>query len=36
LAFLPLGGLFNAIIAVYTIPISIAITIAIASRIRVQ
>jgi riboflavin transporter FmnP len=36
LAFLPLGGLFNAIIAAYTIPIAVAITIAIASRIKVQ
>ncbi|MCW3983045.1 MAG: hypothetical protein NWE96_03525 [Candidatus Bathyarchaeota archaeon] len=36
LAFLPLGALFNGIIAAYTIPISIAITIAIASRIKMQ
>jgi riboflavin transporter FmnP len=36
LAFLPFGGLFNAIIAVYTIPIAIGITVAIASRIKMQ
>ncbi|MCW3999176.1 MAG: hypothetical protein NWE93_02945 [Candidatus Bathyarchaeota archaeon] len=36
LAFLPLGAVFNAIIAVYTIPVSIAITVAIASRAKFQ
>jgi riboflavin transporter FmnP len=36
LAFLPFGGLFNAIIAAYTIPISIAIAIAIASRAKIH
>jgi len=36
LAFLPFGALFNAIIAVYTIPIAITITVAIASRIKLH
>ncbi len=36
LAFLPFGAIFNAIIAVYTIPIAIGITVAIASRIKIQ
>ncbi len=34
LAFLPLGALFNAILAAYTVPIAIAITVAITSRIK--
>jgi riboflavin transporter FmnP len=36
LAFLPLGALFNAIIAIYTIPIAVGITIAIMSRVKIQ
>jgi riboflavin transporter FmnP len=36
LAFLPFGALFNAIIAAYTIPIAIVITIAIMSRVKIQ
>jgi len=35
-AFLPIGALFNAIIAVYTIPVAIGITVAITSRIKLQ
>ena len=36
LAFLPLGALFNATVAIYTIPIAIIITIAITSRVKLQ
>jgi riboflavin transporter FmnP len=36
LAFLPLSALFNATVALYTIPISIAIAIPIASRFKLQ
>ncbi len=36
LAFLPFGALFNAIIAIYTIPIAIGISVAIASRVKLQ
>ena len=36
LVFLPFGALFNATVAVYTIPIAIGITVAITSRIKVQ
>jgi riboflavin transporter FmnP len=36
LVFLPLGAIFNAIVALYTIPISIAITAAIMSRVKIQ
>lgn len=36
LAFLPFGALFNAIIAVYTIPLAIGITIAVVSRVKIQ
>jgi riboflavin transporter FmnP len=36
LVFLPFGALFNAIIAAYTIPIAVAITVAVASRIKLQ
>jgi riboflavin transporter FmnP len=35
-AFLPLGALFNAIIAAYTVPVAIAITAAVASRAKFQ
>ena len=36
LAFLPLGAIFNATIALYTIPVSIGIAIAITSRVKLQ
>ncbi len=36
LLFLPVGALFNAIVSVYTIPIAIAITIAVTSRIKIK
>jgi riboflavin transporter FmnP len=36
LAFLPFGALFNTIIAVYTVPVSIAITAAVASRVKIH
>jgi riboflavin transporter FmnP len=36
LAFLPLSALFNATVALYTIPIAIAIAIPIASRFKLQ
>ncbi len=36
LAFLPLGGLFNAIVAIYTIPIAVGITVAVMSRVKMQ
>ncbi len=34
LAFLPLGAIFNAIVALYTVPIAIGITVAVMSRIK--
>jgi riboflavin transporter FmnP len=36
LAFLPLGAIFNAIVALYTIPIAIVVTVAVMSRIELQ
>jgi riboflavin transporter FmnP len=36
LAFLPLGAIFNAIVALYTIPIAIGVTVAVMSRIKLQ
>ena len=36
LLFLPLGAIFNAIVALYTIPIAIGITAAVSSSIKVQ
>lgn len=36
LLFLPLGAIFNATVAVYTIPIAIGITAAILSRVKIQ
>ena len=36
LVFLPLGAIFNAIVALYTIPIAIIITIVILSRVKMQ
>jgi len=36
LAFLPLGAIFNATIALYTIPVAIGIAIAITSRVKMQ
>lgn len=36
LAYIPIGALFNAIVAGYTIPIAIAITVALVSRIKIQ
>jgi riboflavin transporter FmnP len=36
LAFVPIVAVFNAIIAAYTIPIAIAITIAILSRVKIE
>jgi riboflavin transporter FmnP len=36
LAFLPLGAVFNAAVALYTIPIAIGITVAIMSRVKPQ
>jgi riboflavin transporter FmnP len=36
LVFLPFGALFNAIIAVYTIPLAIGITIAVLSRVKID
>jgi riboflavin transporter FmnP len=36
LAFLPLSALFNATVALYTIPVAIAITIAVASKIKLK
>jgi riboflavin transporter FmnP len=36
LVFLPLGAIFNAIVALYTVPIAIAITVAIMSRVKIQ
>jgi riboflavin transporter FmnP len=36
LAFLPLSALFNATVALYTIPIALAVTIAIASKFKLQ
>jgi riboflavin transporter FmnP len=36
LAFLPLGAIFNAIVALYTIPIAIAVTAAVMSRVKLQ
>jgi riboflavin transporter FmnP len=36
LAFIPVGALFNAIVAAYTIPIAIAITVAIISRVKIN
>jgi riboflavin transporter FmnP len=35
LLFLPLGAIFNATVALYTIPIAIGITVAISSRIKI-
>ena len=36
LIFLPLGAIFNAIVALYTVPIAIGITAAIMSRLKLQ
>ncbi|MCL5877827.1 MAG: ECF transporter S component [Candidatus Bathyarchaeota archaeon] len=36
LVFLPLGAIFNAIVALYTIPIAIAITALVMSRVKFQ
>ena len=36
LLFLPLGAIFNAIVALYTIPISIGITAAIITRVKIN
>jgi len=36
LLFLPLGAVFNATVALYTIPIAIGISVAITSRIKIQ
>jgi riboflavin transporter FmnP len=36
LAFLPLGAIFNAIVALYTIPIAIGITAAVMSRVKLH
>jgi riboflavin transporter FmnP len=36
LAFLPLSALFNSTVALYTIPVAIAITIAVASKIKLK
>jgi riboflavin transporter FmnP len=36
LAFLPLGAVFNAVVALYTIPIAIGVTVAVMSRIKLQ
>jgi len=36
LAFLPLSALFNATVAVYTIPIALAVAVAITSRFKMQ
>jgi riboflavin transporter FmnP len=36
LAFLPFGAIFNATIAIYTIPVAIGIAIAITSRVKLQ
>jgi riboflavin transporter FmnP len=36
LLFLPLGAVFNATVALYTIPIAIGITAAVLSRVKIQ
>jgi riboflavin transporter FmnP len=36
LAFLPVGAVFNATIAIYTIPVAIGIAIALTSRVKIQ
>ena len=36
LLFLPLGAIFNAIVALYTIPIAIGITAAIITRVKIN
>ncbi len=36
LLFLPAGAVFNAIVALYTIPLAFAITVAVTSRVKIQ
>jgi len=36
LAFLPLSALFNATVALYTVPVAVTVTVAVASRYKIQ